>query len=160
VENKYLQQLSWIRDQVTVGIEDESVLRIKRTPKTPFVYLNRREGIVIFAGVATPEDDTGFYRPIVDFIRSQPWDASKIAVFFRVEYVNTSSSKCLLDLLKTLNQLFLSGKSMNILWFQEADDPDDYLDGEDWLWVVKTPFDIIELHSDEIEELDSLISQL
>ena len=158
--NKYLQQLYQVGDQVSIDSIDESVLRLKRTDKTPFVYLNRREGIIIFAGIATPDDGIGFYRPILDFINSQSWGASIIVVYFRVVYVNSSSSKCLLDLLKTLNQLFLNGKEMNILWFQEADDPDVYSDGEDWQYAVKIPFDIIELSSDEINELDTFISQL
>ena len=154
---KYLFQL---KDLVTVDTMDEQIFRMERTAKTPFVYLNRREGIIIFAGVATPDDGIGFYSPILDFINSQSWGASKIVVYFRVVYVNSSSSKCLLDLLKTLNQLFLNGKEMNILWFQKADDPDAYTEGEDWQYAVKIPFDIIELSSDEIKELDTFIMQL
>ncbi len=97
--NKYLQQLYQVRGRVTVETEDKNVLRLTRTPKTPFVYLNRREGIIIFAGIATPDDGIGFYRPILDFINSQSWGASIIVVYFRVVYVNSSSSKCLLDLI-------------------------------------------------------------
>jgi len=159
--DKYLQQLYQIRDQVSIDTVDERVLRIKPTPQTPFVYLNRREGIIIFAGVAVPDNGIGFYRPILDFINDQSWGASKIVVYFRVVYINSSTSKCLLDLLRTLNQLFIDGKKeMNILWFQEADDPDDYTDGEDWQYAVKIPFDIIELSSDETKELDAFIKNL
>ena len=77
-----------------------------------------------------------------------------------MEYINTSSSKAFYDFLKSLNALFFSGKEMNILWFQDGDDPDPYIDGEDLHYFVKIPFDIIELTQDQIKELEAFISQL
>lgn len=67
---------------------------------------------------------------------------------FAFEYFNTSSSKCLFDILKRLAQFEQSGMSICVNWFYEEDDEDMRETGEDYEDVLGLSFNYI-----EIEEL-------
>ena len=60
-----------------------------------------------------------------------------------LEYFNTSSSKCLLDIFRRLETINLSGKTKVIVsWFYETDDEDMMEAGEDYQALVKIPFEL------------------
>ena len=74
---------------------------IEGTPKTPSVNFDSTSGILHLKGRSIPENSIEFYKPLVEWLdaysgKPQP----KTAVNIQLEYFNTSSSKCLLDLFK------------------------------------------------------------
>lgn len=58
----------------------------------------------------------------------------------KLEYFNTSSSKCLLDIFKKLETI--GGKSQ-VEWYYENDDEDMLEAGEDYEAIVHVPFKMI-----------------
>jgi hypothetical protein len=60
-----------------------------------------------------------------------------------LEYFNTSSSKCLLDIFRKLESLSKSGKSeIKVIWLYEEEDEDMMEAGDDYKTIVKLPFEI------------------
>jgi hypothetical protein len=116
-------------------------LTIQPGPKTPFIELNVA-GMVELKGKSIPENSTEFYKPVFDWLdeyANSPSASTKVLV--QLEYFNTSSSKCILDIFRKLENIHKSGKSnVSIAWLYDADDEDMLETGEDYSSIVKVPF--------------------
>jgi hypothetical protein len=63
----------------------------------------------------------------------------------KLEYFNTSSSKCILDLFKKLEAISGSKTKVVVNWFFEEDDEDMEEAGQDYQAIISLPFNIIEV---------------
>ena len=64
-------------------------------------------------------------------------------VNIHLEYFNTSSSKCILDIFKKLESIKNAGNEVNINWYYEEDDEDMLEAGEDYQAIINVPFKMI-----------------
>jgi hypothetical protein len=62
----------------------------------------------------------------------------------KLEYLNTSSSKCLLELLKKAEQIVEGSRSVEVKWYFESGDDDMQEVGEDYALIVNLPFEFVE----------------
>ena len=69
----------------------------------------------------------------------------KTVVSIQLEYFNTSSSKCILDVFKKLENLKKGKSDVVINWYYEEDDEDMLEAGEDYESIIKVPFKMIEI---------------
>jgi len=117
-------------------------LTIEMTPKTPLIQFDASVGELEFQGRSIPENSIEFYTPVFNWIDKyllNPKEDTQGKI--QLEYFNTSSSKCLLDIFKKLQNLHSSGKSkVSIKWFYEEDDEDMLEAGEDYQAIIKVPF--------------------
>jgi hypothetical protein len=160
VNQSYLKQLSILKNNVKVEIQDEYILRIESTPKSPFVYLDSEEGIIIIFGRSISDNVVEFYKPILRFIDEHFLDNKMIQVYFRIIYCGSASGKYLQLLVQKLDKIFLKGQKMNIFWFQEEENYDMYTDGQEYQDFASIPINIVELDDGKLDELDELFSQL
>ncbi len=119
---------------------------IEGTPKTPSVKFDASEGIFEIKGRSIPENSVEFYKPLNEWLDNYmqvPLD--KTTVNIRLEYFNTSSSKCILDVFKRLEAIHKSKHDVEINWFYEEDDEDMLEAGEDYDSIIKVPFKMIEI---------------
>ena len=121
-------------------------LTIDGSAKTPTVEF---EGVgkLLIKGRSIPENSIEFYKPVIDWIGAYgdaPKDITEVNV--QLEYFNTSSSKCILDVFKKLETL--SGTEVKVNWYYEEDDEDMLEAGEDYQAIIDLPFKMI-----EVEEL-------
>ena len=120
-------------------------IKIEGTPKTPTVNFDAESGVLEIKGRSIPENAVEFYKPLVDWISSYG-DSAKAAtlVNIQLEYFNTSSSKCILDVFKKLESV--NGKTnITINWHYEEDDEDMLEAGEDYQAIINIPFKMIEM---------------
>ena len=123
----------------------ESII-IEGTPKTPTVEFNAEEGKVEIKGRSIPENSVEFYNPLIAWLEaygSTPKDVTQVNI--QLEYFNTSSSKCILDVFKKLESLAKAGNDIKVNWFYEEDDEDMLEAGEDYQSIIKLPFKMIEI---------------
>ncbi|MDP4826940.1 MAG: DUF1987 domain-containing protein [Flavobacteriales bacterium] len=121
-------------------------IRIEGSPKTPTVNFLAEEGVLDIKGRSIPENSIEFYKPLIDWIESYSKSPqNKTTVNIQLEYFNTSSSKCILDLFKKLEAV---NHEIVINWYYEEDDEDMLEAGEDYDAIINIPFKMI-----EIEEL-------
>lgn len=120
-----------------------SNLIIDESVKTPSVSLNIN-GVLEIKGKSIPENSLEFYKPLYDWLDNYlNSPASKTELIVRLEYFNTSSSKCLLDIFRRLETLNTSGKSVvKVIWFYDTDDEDMMEAGDDYKALVKVPFEL------------------
>ncbi len=121
-------------------------ITIEGTPKTPSVLMNGEEGKLEIKGRSIPENSIEFYKPIVDWLEDygiQPPQKTEVNV--QLEYFNTSSSKCILDIFKKLEGLNNEKTEVVINWYYEEDDEDMLEAGEDYESILKISFNMIEI---------------
>lgn len=116
------------------------------TPKTPSVNFDSEKGRLLLRGRSIPENSIEFYKPLVDWLEDyssapQP----KTVCDIQLEYFNTSSSKCLLDLFKKMENMSKNGHEIVINWFYEEDDEDMLEAGEDYQSIINVPFKMVEI---------------
>ena len=102
----------------------ETIIR-EGTPKTPYVRLDGDNGLVEIKGRSIPENSVEFYKPMIDWL--EKYGASpgaQTSVNIQLEYFNTSSSKCILDVFKRLELIHKKGNQVEINWYYEEDDED------------------------------------
>jgi hypothetical protein len=121
-------------------------ISIAGTPKTPTVNFDAASGKVEIKGRSIPENSIEFYKPLVDWLEAYLSTPAKLTeVNIQLEYFNTSSSKCILDVFKKLEAIYKSGNEVIINWHYEEDDEDMLEAGEDYQSIIKIPFKMIEL---------------
>ena len=118
-------------------------IHIEGTAKTPAVSFSSASGTLEIKGRSIPENSIEFYKPLIDWIESyarQGKEATQVNI--QLEYFNTSSSKCILDLFKKLESV--SGEIV-VQWYYEEDDEDMLEAGEDYEAIINIPFKMIEV---------------
>ncbi len=121
-------------------------IKIERTRKTPDVIFNSETGKIQIEGKSIPENSIEFYKPLVDWIDeygNNPVENTEVNI--KLEYFNTSSSKCILDVFKKLETIYKDNNSVVINWYYEEDDEDMLEAGEDYQSILKIPFKMIEM---------------
>ena len=123
------------------------ILNIEGTPKTPTIKFDPNAGYVEIKGRSIPENSIEFYKPLVDGLERYAAEAKKeTGVTIQLEYFNTSSSKCILDVFKKLEAIHKSGNSsITISWHYEQDDEDMLEAGEDYQAIIDVPFKMVEI---------------
>ncbi len=121
-------------------------IKIEGTPKTPTVDFNAEKGVIEIKGRSIPENSIEFYKPLVDWLEeymSSPKELTEVNI--QLEYFNTSSSKCILDVFKKLEAIYKGGNEVVINWHYEEDDEDMLEAGEDYQSIIKIPFKMMEI---------------
>ena len=117
-------------------------LKLEGSAKTPVVEFTSN-GELLLKGRSIPENSIEFYKPLIEWIDNygqQVKDTTVLSV--QLEYFNTSSSKCILDVFKKLETL--SGSEVSVKWYYEEDDEDMLEAGEDYEAIIDLPFEMIE----------------
>jgi hypothetical protein len=123
-------------------------MAIAPTKITPLVKLDARRGMLAFKGRSSPSASLEFYHPIMTKLDGMiDTGLNKITANFAFEYFNTSSSKCLFDVMKRLARFQADGKNVVINWFYEQDDEDMRETGEDYEDILDLQFNYREVES-------------
>jgi len=123
----------------------ENIL-IEGTPKTPSINFNYEKGLIEIKGRSIPENSIEFYKSMVDWLEKYAEKPQKKTdVNIQLEYFNTSSSKCILDVFKKIEAIYKADNDVVINWYYEEDDEDMLEAGEDYQSIIRVPFKMIEL---------------
>ncbi len=121
-------------------------ISIEGTPKTPTINFDIAKGFLEIKGRSIPENSIEFYKPLVDWLEkyaANPQSATNVNI--QLEYFNTSSSKCILDVFKKLEAINKGGSAVVINWHYEEDDEDMLEAGEDYQAIINVPFKMVQV---------------
>jgi len=113
---------------------------IPGTPKTPEVSFIAEARTLSLSGRSIPENSIDFYASLIAWADTLCSSDGVVEVNINLEYFNTSSSKCLMDLLKRIES---SNVEAHVNWHYEADDEDMLEAGEDYDAIIDLPFKLI-----------------
>jgi hypothetical protein len=101
-------------------------MNFEPTNSTPLVKFIT-DGRLLIEGRSLPENVTTFYSPLIDWVRKLTVQVVRMDI--NLEYLNSASSKKLLEMLKVLDANN-NVKELIINWHYEADDEDALESGQ------------------------------
>ena len=113
---------------------------IAGTPKTPTVLFDSESRTLSLSGRSIPENSIDFYSSLITWTDHLCSSDGVVEVNINLEYFNTSSSKCLMDLLKRIES---SNVDAHVNWYYEEDDEDMLEAGEDYDAIINLPFKLL-----------------
>jgi hypothetical protein len=126
-------------------------LEISPTSNTPHVILDARNGRLYISGRSIPEDPDVFYAKIFNWVDQYFGEKTQdTEIEFKLEYVNSGSTKYILELLREIQRL-CDGKNTRVIWCYERDDESIQELGDHYSKTVELPFELRE-YEDEGEE--------
>lgn len=125
-------------------------LIIKSSDKFPKVVLNPDKNIYEISGHSIPEDVIKSYEPVVKWIDENVGKIkNKIELNFKLDYLNSNSTKMIFDILSKLDNFYQAGIKISINWFYDDDDEDIKDEGELFASLFKLPFKLIPIDSED-----------
>ena len=113
-------------------------LRISKTDDTPEITFDKAKGKFEISGRSLPEDSVEFFLPVFQWIALYAKDPNPTTEFvFKLEYVNTASSKMVQDILAALEKI----RGMKVVWYFDDDDEDMEEMGIELAEIVEIPFE-------------------
>ena len=110
--------------------------------KTPAIKFDMVNGVLDIKGRSIPENCFEFYKPLMAALDVYSGCAQPTTVVtLDLEYFSTSSSKCILDVFKKLENISKGGKSVTVNWNYE--DEDILEAGEDYQAMIDLPFQMV-----------------
>jgi hypothetical protein len=123
---------------------------LEGTSKTPLLEFKKTEGRFLIKGRSIPENSVEFYKPLFEWLDNYSKEPQENTVLdVKLEYFNTSSSKCLVEIFRKLEHLQDSGKNVLINWYYEEDDEDMQESGEDFQEIIDVKIVMNQIESDE-----------
>lgn len=120
-------------------------LIIDSTQKTPDVKFNAESGEFSIVGMSCAEYALDFYKPVfnwIDIYLKSPKPKTILNIQFK--YFNTSSAKCILQLLERFIALKQTELEIEINWYYDKNDEQMLEDGENYSEIIGIPFQMIQ----------------
>lgn len=115
------------------------------TRVTPLIFFDPDRGLLELRGKSSPENAISFYSKLIAGLHKFAIESKvNLVANFKLEYFNTSSSKCIFDVLKKIALVQQQSKVVSINWYYEVDDEDMYESGEDFADLLGLEFNFIE----------------
>lgn len=117
----------------------------EQSAKTPLINFDPASGNFEVQGKSIPENSAHFYKPVYDWLDQYVQNpAPTTTLNIQLDYFNTSSSKCIVDLFKKLELIVKNGKGAAVInWKHDENDDDMQEAGEDYKSIIKIPFNIV-----------------
>lgn len=114
------------------------ILNIEGSDDTPKIIFDKKNGIFEISGRSLPEDSAEFFKPVFEWLEDYKKEPNATTEFVvKLAYSNTSSSKLILDILLSLQEI----KGIKIIWYYQEDDEDMEDAGRELSEQVDAPFE-------------------
>lgn len=127
-------------------------LKIEATEFSPKINFDVNEKKFELIGISRPEDVIAFYESVlfkvenyINSVLNEKTDLSdfKFYLKFDLTYMNSASSKYILQILDHFKKLFNLNAKIIVDWYYDDIDDQIFEDGEDLSDVIKIPFNLI-----------------
>jgi hypothetical protein len=116
-------------------------LSINPSDDHPKVIFDNKSGILEISGKSLPEDVNAFYKPILQWLKNYAGDPNETTdLNFRLTFLNSASSKLILDILLVLEEMNLKGEKVVVNWYYPEYDEDMKEVGIEFSEMVDIPF--------------------
>ena len=120
---------------------------LKKTFNSPEVEFIASSGELNIEGRSIPEDPGEFFERLIDWLNDYFLDPAKETVMsIKLEYINSGSSKYMLELLRILKENHDKGRTVLVKWFFEEGDESIEELGQHYEQTMQIPFEIIEFY--------------
>jgi hypothetical protein len=95
------------------------MISIEPTKSTPRIYFEEATNTLEILGELFPENSFAFFDPVFSWFNSTLPDLTSFTLKLGIRYMNSSSTKCILDILDMLSDSFEKGCDIKVLWLYE-----------------------------------------
>lgn len=119
-------------------------LTISASKDTLAVDCDPDSGTLSMSGISYPADAAEFFAPLFDWLDGYiGQNLGPLRLDLRINYLNTSSTKCLFDLIDKAEGYFNGGADVQVNWYYKYDDEDIKETGLEFKEEMVLPFEII-----------------
>ncbi len=117
-----------------------------KTPYFPEVHFIAETGECSIKGESYMEETYKFYIPLMEWMKDYVAQVQgPLTLHIKLIYLNTSTSKCLLDIFEILKNYKDAGGEVKIKWYYLSDDPDMVEEVEDFEVESNLDIELIEV---------------
>lgn len=119
---------------------------IAGTKSSPTVRFDPVLHRLSITGQSYPENAYKFYEPILEWLNGYLTRLSpetETVAEFRIPYMNTSSTKCIMMLLDKLDAAYSQGMRVSVRWTYNRDNESEFECAEELKEDLTLPFDIV-----------------
>jgi len=120
-------------------------LDIAQSQSTPQIRYDYQEHVLRISGESYPENSFEFYAPVTAWVKEHLAEENRLRLDIDVSYMNSSSTKCMLDLLDILEDAHQKGGAIDIVWRYDRDNPRSLDLAEEFKEEVSCSFSIVTL---------------
>jgi hypothetical protein len=118
---------------------------IEGTRKTPTVVLDPA-GKIRIEGRSIPEDARSFFTEVIDWVEEYILSPADLTIVeFSFEYLNSGTSKYVLEILTSFKELIQNGQKLTVNWYFEEGDDDIQERGEYFASILDVKINFYEL---------------
>jgi len=117
----------------------------KLTSSTPSISYQEKSSTIFIEGESYPENSFDFYSPLLKWIKHSLKEKKGIILDVNISYMNSSSTKCVLDILDLLDEAFAAGIKTSVRWRYDQENPRSLELAEEFKEELKLPFETIPL---------------
>ncbi len=120
------------------------MIDIQLTDSSPKVFYNDSDKTLLIEGESYPENSFDFYKPVFQWFDNIFPELDNFNFHLKINYMNSSSVKCLLDIFSIIENAYSSGMKIQVKWFYEKDNSRALEMAEEFKEDAGFPFEIIE----------------
>jgi hypothetical protein len=121
------------------------MIAIEATKSSPRVVYDGEAEVLEISGESYPENSFEFFAPLFDWLQEQLPRLRRLVFRVHIRYMNSSSTKCMLDILDILSERAAEGADISVRWYYDAGN-DRALDlAEEFREDLEIPFEILPL---------------
>lgn len=118
------------------------LINIVQTSSTPSISFDPATNFLCIVGESYPENSFDFYAPIISWLKSKLKETAEFTLDIAITYMNSSSTKCTLDMMDVMEDAYSRGVKTSIIWRYDRENPRSYELAEDFREEVTFPFEI------------------
>jgi len=116
---------------------------LEQTNSTPLIDFNAVTGELVMAGESYPENSFEFYQPIKSWLTVfLAQHQGRVCLHVRLTYLNTSSTKIMMDFLDLLEASHQQGRAVAVIWYCDRENERAIETAEEFKEEITFPFDI------------------
>ncbi len=119
-------------------------LNIEATHDTPLVHFDKYTNHFEITGVSLPANIFEFYNPLLDWLKGYCKNPNQVThLKLKFEYLNTSSTKMILNIISVLELITKKGGEVEIIWYYDFGDLEMKEMGEEFASNCNLPFNVV-----------------
>lgn len=108
------------------------------------IRCNSHSGMIEMMGISYPQDAADFFTPVFEWLDTYMNEVGKsVELNLYIDYINTSSTKCLFDFIDNLEHYYKQGNGVQVNWYYEENDEDIKETGLEFQEDMEVPFNVI-----------------
>ena len=119
------------------------MLDIQETKTTPRIIFSEESKTLAISGESYPENTFEFFKPVFEWLNSELTNCDEFILSVNIRYMNSSSTKCLLDIIDLLAEAAERGCSVSAVWYYDPENERSLDIAQEFEEDVTIPFTIM-----------------